>query len=116
MEQANEYRKDEKDIINEVFSNSPPYYMTKSGTSTGGWNAENNLKEECYDDFATYMARATKWIDNNLEEKYGTGVTYVEPMNEPDTSYWAAGSTKQEGCTFAPGKHNLRCSGRCRLH
>lgn len=51
MEQANEYRKDEKDIINEVFSNSPPYYMTKSGTSTGGWNAENNLKEECYDDF-----------------------------------------------------------------
>ena len=104
MEQANEYRKDEKDIINEVFSNSPPYYMTKSGTSTGGWNAENNLKEECYDDFATYMARATKWIDNNLEEKYGTGVTYVEPMNEPDTSYWAAGSTKQEGCTFAPGK------------
>lgn len=103
LEQANKYRSEEKDIINEVFSNSPPYYMTKSGTSTGGWNAENNLKEDCYDDFATYMARATKWIDNNLKTKYGTGVTYVEPMNEPDTNYWGAGSTKQEGCTFAPG-------------
>ena len=112
LEQANQYRKDyaeqtgqENDIINKVFSNSPPYYMTKSGTSTGGnsWDL-NNLKDDCYDDFAMYLARATKWIDNDLESKFGTGVSYVEPLNEPDTTYWQAGSTKQEGCIFNTGE------------
>ena len=112
LEQANQYRYDyaqetgqENDIINEVFSNSPPYYMTKSGTSTGGYNWDlNNLRDDCYDDFALYMARATKWIDNNLESKFGEGVSFVEPMNEPDTNYWQAGSTKQEGCIFNTGE------------
>ena len=112
LEQANQYRKEyaektgqENDIINEVFSNSPPYYMTKSGTSTGGnsWDL-NNLKDDSYDDFAMYMARAVKWIDNDLENKFGAGVSYVEPLNEPDTSYWQAGSTKQEGCIFNTGE------------
>lgn len=112
LEQANQYRYDyaqetgqENDIINEVFSNSPPYYMTKSGTSTGGYSWDlNNLRDDCYDDFALYMARATKWIDDNLENKFGEGVSFVEPMNEPDTSYWQAGSTKQEGCIFNTGE------------
>ena len=112
LEQANQYRKDyaeaagqENDIIDEVFSNSPPYYMTKSGTSTGGYSWDlNNLWDDCYDDFALYMARATKWIDDNLEEKFGEGVSLVEPMNEPDTNYWQAGSTKQEGCIFNTGE------------
>ena len=111
LDQANKYRKEladetgkENDIINEVFSNSPPYYMTKSGSSTGGVEATSNLKEDCYDDFATYMARAAKWIDNYLGKTYGTSVDYIEPMNEPDTKYWANGSTKQEGCTFDPGE------------
>ena len=112
LEQANQYRKAyaeelgrENDVINKVFSNSPPYYMTKSGTSTGGsWGNPNNLKDDCYDDFAMYMARATKWVDENLESKFGVGVSYVEPLNEPDTSYWYEGSTKQEGCIFNNGE------------
>lgn len=105
LEQANEWRQEEGDIINEVFSNSPPYYMTKSGSSTGGYDWDkNNLKDDQYDDFAQYMARATKWIDQKLEAKYGTGVTYVEPLNEPDTNYWLDGSTKQEGCIFNTGE------------
>lgn len=111
LEQANMWRKQtaeknhtENDIINEVFSNSPPYYMTKSGSSTGGVNAASNLKEDCYDDFALYMARAAKWIENDLSTKFGSHVDYIEPMNEPDTDYWKNGSTKQEGCTFKPGK------------
>ena len=112
LEQANAYRKayseetgQENDVINKVFSNSPPYYMTKSGTSTGGtgWDP-NNLKDDCYDDFAMYLARATEWVDKNLESKYGAGVSYVEPLNEPDTSYWYEGSTKQEGCIFNTGE------------
>lgn len=111
LDQANKYRAEaakaegrENDIINEVFSNSPPYYMTKSGSSTGGVNATSNLKEDCYDDFALYMARAGKWVDNYLNKTYGTGVDYIEPMNEPNTNYWGYGSTKQEGCTFDEGE------------
>lgn len=110
LEQANKYRKEaaeqngtENDIINEVFSNSPPYYMTNSGSSTGGVNATSNLKMDQYDNFAMYMARAAKWIDNDLKEKFGSGVNLIEPMNEPDTNYWGDGSTKQEGCVFKPG-------------
>ena len=104
LEQANAYRKTQGDIINEVFSNSPPYYMTKSGSSTGGysWNKEN-LKNDYYDDFSLYLARATNWLDKRLQANYGTGIDYVEPLNEPDTSYWINGSSKQEGCTFWPG-------------
>lgn len=110
LEQANQYRKDKGDIINEVFSNSPPYYMTKTGTSTGGVKGASNLKEEEFDNFASYMARAAKWIDNDLKAKYGTGVSVIQPMNEPDpaTGYWAQGSTKQEGCAFAPGDEQSR--------
>lgn len=110
LEQANKWRKEtadenhtENDIINEVFSNSPPYYMTNSGSSTGGVNAASNLKSDCYDDFALYMARAAKWIENDLSTNYGSHVDYIEPMNEPDTNYWKNGSLKQEGCTFKPG-------------
>ena len=62
LEQANKWRQEEGDIINEVFSNSPPYYMTKSGSSTGGYSWDkNNLKDDQYDEFAQYLARATKW-------------------------------------------------------
>lgn len=112
MEQANQWRADQGDIINEVFSNSPPYYMTKSGSSTGGndWSEadKQNLKDDCYDDFALYMARATKWLDLNLKNKYGTGVAYAEPLNEPDTDYWINGSTKQEGCIYRPGENQIK--------
>ena len=116
LEQANKYRYDyaqqtgeENTIINKVFSNSPPYYMTKSGTSTGGyWNDPNNLKDDYYDDFAMYMARSANWVDKNLKSKFGVGVSYIEPLNEPDTNYWHEGSTKQEGCIFNTGELQSR--------
>ena len=78
--------------------------MTKSGSSTGGSDDANNLKEDAYDDFATYLARAAKWINQDLSEKYDTQVTFIEPLNEPDTNYWWNGSTKQEGCIFNTGE------------
>lgn len=116
LEQANQYRYDyaretgeENTIINKVFSNSPPYYMTKSGSSTGGyWEDSNNLKDDYYDDFAMYMARSANWVDRNLKSKYGVGVSYIEPLNEPDTNYWHDGSTKQEGCIFNTGELQSR--------
>lgn len=86
--------------IVEVFSNSPPYFMTKTGCSSGGKNPdENNLKEECYEDFARYLVHVTEYINNKL----GIKVTSLSPMNEPDTDYWHYLSEKQEGCHFDNG-------------
>lgn len=89
------------DAYVEVFSNSPPYYMTKSGCTSGSIDPnENNLKEECYEAFAEYIANVTEYINNNLNIK----VKSVSPMNEPNTDYWHAYSEKQEGCHYDCGE------------
>ncbi len=41
--------------IAEAFSNSPPYWMTKSGSVTGAEDGGNNLKDEYYAGFADYL-------------------------------------------------------------
>ncbi len=89
------------DLIAEAFSNSPPYFMTVSGCSSGNESAsEDNLKEESYGEFADYMAEVM------LHYKTDWGITFqsVDPMNEPDTKYWSAYSNKQEGCHFSSGE------------
>lgn len=94
------YEKAGKDALVEVFSNSPPYFMTKSGCSSGGENpVKNNLKDECYSDFVEYLAHVTQYINNS-----GIRVSSLSPMNEPNTNYWSAYSEKQEGCHFDAGK------------
>lgn len=88
------------DFIVEMFSNSPPYYMTKSGCSTGNNDAwDNNLKDDCYDDFAEYLAE----VCMHYENEWGVKVQSIDPMNEPYTDYWGANSKKQEGCHFDIG-------------
>ena len=90
-----------QDAIVEVFSNSPPYFMTVSGCSTGNFRSEeNNLRDDCYPAFAEYLAHVTDHIVNKL----GVKVTSVSPMNEPNTNYWPAFNYKQEGCHFDAGK------------
>ncbi len=85
----------------EVFSNSPPYFMTKSGCSSGGENPnENNLCDDCYEAFAEYLAHVTEYINNILKIK----VSSISPMNEPNTDYWHHLSEKQEGCHFDSGE------------
>lgn len=89
-----------EDLKVEVFSNSPPWYMTESGCNTGNFDAsKNNLREDQYEKFAQYLADITEYINN---EK-GIEVDYLEPVNEPASSYWGANSTKQEGCHFDQG-------------
>ncbi len=89
------------DVYVEVFSNSPPYFMTESGCSSGNADpGQNNLKPECYEDFADYLAHVTAYINNDL----GIKVSSVSPMNEPNTDYWQAMSNKQEGCHVDPGE------------
>ncbi len=88
------------DALVEVFSNSPPYFMTVSGCSSGNTNAgSNNLRDDSYEAFAEYLAHVTNYIQNEL----GIRVASVAPMNEPNTDYWGAFSNKQEGCHFDAG-------------
>ena len=87
-------------FITEMFSNSPPYYMTNSGCTSGNRDAgKNNLKDEWYGGFADYMAE----VCAHYENEWGIHVQSVEPFNEPYTNFWGAFSAKQEGCHFDIG-------------
>lgn len=89
------------DAFVEAFSNSPPYFMTVSGCSSGHKNPlKNNLKKDCIDDFAEYLAHVTDYIQRERGIKIGS----LAPMNEPFTNYWYKDSPKQEGCHVSPGK------------
>ena len=88
------------DAIVEMFSNSPPYYMCNSGCTSGNSPADkNNLKDDCYDDFAEYLAEVCK----HYQDEWGIKIQSVEPLNEPATNFWYAFSPKQEGCHFDMG-------------
>ncbi len=89
------------DIL-EAFSNSPPYYMTESGCSSGNHNSnKNNLPDENFDDFAEYLAEAVLRIQNTYGIKFDT----LEPFNESDTNYWGYEGW-QEGCHFDVEDHS----------
>lgn len=85
----------------ETFSNSPPYFLTASGCSSGGKQGNTtNLRKDSYQAFATYLTDVTK----HLKEVNGLNVTSMTGMNEPESSNWTANSAKQEGCHISPGK------------
>lgn len=90
-----------EDFIAEAFSNSPPYFMTLSGCSSGARSGvQDNLRADSYHAFAAYMADVIEhWNEEGV-------ITFqsVSPMNEPYTDYWSANSNKQEGCHFNQGK------------
>lgn len=76
-----------------AFLNSAPVYFTKNGLATNtGRGGDINLKSDCYDDFALYMAEALKGI----EQHDGIHFDYLCPVNEPDGS-WNWLGPKQEG-------------------
>ena len=89
-----------EEFIAEAFSNSPPYFMTVSGCSSGNTDSnKDNLREDSYKAFAKYMADVIEhWEDEGVIDFQST-----DPMNEPNTNYWGAYSNKQEGCHFDPG-------------
>lgn len=90
-----------EDFIAEAFSNSPPYFMTESGCSSGNTNSSvDNLRKDSYNAFAAYMSDViVHWAKEGVIDFQST-----TPMNEPDTNYWGANSNKQEGCHFDPGR------------
>ena len=90
-----------EDAMVEVFSNSPPYFMTESGCSSGAEKADhNNLRADNVENFAEYLAHVTNYIKNEL----GMPVVSLSPMNEPNSDYWQAMSPKQEGCHVDAGE------------
>ena len=85
------------DIQLVAFSNSPPYWMTRSGCSSGSTEGNvTNLKSDMYDDFADYLTEVVKYYHDNL----GITFDYIEPFNEPDGGWWKA-LGNQEGCYFS---------------
>ncbi|WP_314323315.1 discoidin domain-containing protein [Paenarthrobacter ilicis] len=96
----------------EAFSNSPPWFMTKSGYVSGQVNTAKgeNLLPEAEGKFAAYMRHAVEL----LEKGSGITVDTVDPFNEPNSGYWgtdinaATGkppttyTQKQEGALIYP--------------
>lgn len=93
------------DFIAEAFSNSPPYFMTVSGCSSGNTDSsKDNLREDSVNAFAKYMAD----VMEHWQEEGVISFQSVDPMNEPYTNYWGANSNKQEGCHFDQGESQSR--------
>ncbi len=77
----------------DAFANSPPWWMTVSGSVTGAVGGTNNLQTSYQNAFATYLAT----VASNLTVLDGVHFDYVTPLNEPSGG-WAYGKQQQEGC------------------
>ncbi len=82
----------------EAFSNSPPYFMTNSGSVTGASGGGDNLNPNRVQDFANYLATVVK----HFKQSWGVSFASLESLNEPAASWWTYGN-RQEGCHISPG-------------
>ena len=84
------------DMIFELFSNSPPWWMLKNKDTPG--NGGNNLQEWSERDHAYYLAQVAKYFKDNFGIHWRT----VEPFNEPrgggPSHCWWNVPKSQEGC------------------
>jgi hypothetical protein len=84
----------------EAQSNSAPWWMTISGSSTGGAGGAANLSSAYQgtgaNSFPSYLVTVADYFNQNF------GITFreLDPFNEPDGTSWADGNT-QEGCAFS---------------
>lgn len=73
-----------------LFSNTPPIGMTKNSSyHKTEPDFRSNLKEDCYDDFAEYLAEVAKRLSDG-----GYNIKYISPVNEPS---WKWTTDIQEG-------------------
>jgi hypothetical protein len=100
MNKIAELRAPKGDIITEMISYSPPWWMTHGECSAGNVVAtQENLKSEFIDDFADYLVSVSKGLD----ELYPSwNISYLEAFNEPISGFWVKGG-KQEGSQIYPG-------------
>jgi len=84
------------DAVFEAFSNSPPYWMTKSKCSAGFFKAnKDNLAASQYDAFTDYLLEVVQ----HYKSVYDVDFKTLEPFNESTSSYWYYKGS-QEGCHF----------------
>ncbi len=76
-----------------LFSNTPPVQYTRNGLGYSAMGGVSNLKEDCYDDFAAYMADVAEYYVS-----LGYPVTHISPVNEPQYN-WADGGQEGSGWT-----------------
>ncbi len=88
------------DMLVEMFSNSAPYFMTRSGCTSGTTDdTKSNISISRMAAFADYMATVVK---HYVEE--GINVVSLEPMNEPSNGWNVSHyGVKQEGCSIEAG-------------
>jgi len=72
------------------FSNSAPYFMTRTGRTLSSDQDSFNLREDKYDDFAQFLV---KCADHFQSEGYN--VDFISPINEPN-GMWST-NPNQEG-------------------
>ncbi|MFD0693620.1 glycoside hydrolase [Paenibacillus sp. GCM10027628] len=87
----------------EAFSNSPPYWMTNSGSVTGSATGSgDNLNPAYYDAFADYLSA----VAQHFLASWGVTFRTVEPVNEPVADWWKFTVNTQEGSHFDRSSQN----------
>jgi O-glycosyl hydrolase len=87
----------------EGFTNSPPFWMTLSNSSTGNFNGSlDNLNSSYFSDFIEYMVGATQ----HFATEWGIPLYALELFNEPASTWWVYGND-QEGCHFSLGQQEI---------
>ena len=85
-----------------AFANSPPWWMTVSGSVTGSTDGtSDNLQTGYENTFAQYLSM----VVSNLTVVDGVKFDAVTPMNEP-TGYWWKLGNWQEGCHMGASQQN----------
>jgi galactan endo-1,6-beta-galactosidase len=85
--------------IFEMFSVSPPWWMTVNGNPSGAEQGEqDNLEFQYQDAFARFIATVAR----RARDEWGIRFSSVEPFNEPSLDGWHA-RQNQEGCHFTLG-------------
>lgn len=83
-----------------AFANSPPWWMTVSGSVTGSADgSSDNLKADQEAAFANYFAT----VISNLTVLDGVHFDLATPLNEPAANWWKLGHW-QEGCHVSAGQ------------
>jgi O-glycosyl hydrolase len=84
--------------IFEAFSNSPPYWMTVSGCSSGAQvGHQDNLRPDMYQSFVNYLATVVK----HFRDQEGIRFESVEEFNEPDGGWAARGRQEGNGASYS---------------
>ena len=86
-------------ITTEVFCTSPPYWMTKSKSSSGSIDGSENIDPNFIDDYADYIATVTSRLSNRNPK---WNIRSIEPFNEPSSNWWKKNGN-QEGCFISSG-------------